>query len=79
MNLTLSRRSLGVLPAVKPHGAGGEMPPGLCRDGVESSYCGRDYGGVETAYGGAQSRSKAVWGWGVRRGGAYNVTCPNTP
>ena len=63
MNVMLSRCILGALPEVKPHGFGGKMPPGLCGDGVEASYCGRDYEGVETAYGGAQSRSKAVWGW----------------
>ena len=57
----------------------GKMPPCLCGDGVEDSYCGRDYEGVETAYGGAQSRSKAVWRWGVGRGGACSITCPNTP
>ena len=39
------------------------MPPGLCEDGVEASYCGKDYEGVETAYEGSQSRSEAVWGW----------------
>ena len=79
MNLKLSRRSLGALPAVKPYDPGRKMPPGLCGDDVEASYCGRDYEGVETAYGGAQSRSKVVWGWGVGRGGACSVTCPNTP
>ena len=55
------------------------MPPGLCVDDVEAPYSGRDYEGVETAYGEAQSRSKAVWSWGVGRGGACSVTCPNTP
>ena len=48
---------------------GETMPPGLWGDDVEASYCGRDYEGVETAYGGDQSRSKAVRGWGVGRGG----------
>ena len=44
MNLTLSRRRvLGALPAVKLHGPGGKMPPGLCGGDVEASYCGRDY------------------------------------
>ena len=62
MNLTLFHRSLGALPAVKPHGPGGKMPRGLCGDDVEASYCGRGYEGVETGYGGALSRSKAVWG-----------------
>ena len=79
MNVMLSRCILGALPEVKPHGFGGKMPPGLCGDGVEASYCSRDYEGVETAYGGAQSRSKAVWGWGVGRSGACSVSCPNTP
>ena len=38
----------------------GKMPPCLCGNGVEDSYCGRDYEGVETAYGESQSRSKTV-------------------
>ena len=79
MNLTLSRRSFGSSSCSQTSRPGGKMPPGLCRDDAEASYCGRDYEGVATAYGGGQSRSKAVWGWSVGRGGACSVTCPNTP
>ena len=70
---------LGAVCAVKPHGPGGEMPPGLCLDDMEAPYCCRDYEIVETAYEEAQSRSKAVWGWGVGMGGACSVTRHNTP
>ena len=47
--------------------------------GMRWRYCGRVYEGVETAHGGTQYQSKAVWAWGGGRGGACSVTRPNTP